>query len=258
MPIFLWRDKHSELLLLGSLHFLPSSAHPFAEEFERAYEAASVLVFESLIDQEKNHALGWLPGKASLSDVLDEELLLTTETAAENLEVPFDNLKQLRPWAVAFDLLPHQMKLYGATADLGVDKHFFDRARAEQRRIDALEHTDYVPKRLNACGRDVQIEYLRQFLTENARGAESFYVLLNAWRNGDLDAVERVGAENLGPFPGLIDLLLAQRNRNWLPRLQQLRKAQSPTLVIVGCLHLVGPGNLRELLEQKGAKFEQM
>jgi uncharacterized protein YbaP (TraB family) len=72
------------------------------------------------------------------------------------------------------------------------------------------------------------------------------------------ERVEKYRTEDFDPFPKLTSLVLDQRNRNWLPRLRQYRKAKSPTLVVVGCFHLVGPGNLRELLEQKGAEFEQL
>jgi uncharacterized protein YbaP (TraB family) len=64
-------------------------------------------------------------------------------------------------------------------------------------------------------------------------------------------------SEQFDQFPNLSGLLLHQRNRNWAMRLLAHRKSKESVLVTVGCFHLVGESNLRQLLEQKGAHFEQ-
>ena len=47
------------------------------------------------------------------------------------------------------------------------------------------------------------------------------------------------------------DKLIATRNRNWLPKIQQAL-SQQPTTIAVGALHLFGKQGLIELLRQKG------
>jgi uncharacterized protein len=111
---------------------------------------------------------------------------------------------------------------------------------------------------MNANGVDVQIEFIRQFIASKADGREAYIALIDAWHRGDVVAIEQFLDEKFGPFPKLTDLLLRQRNRNWLTRLRDYRKSKSPTLVVVGCFHLVGKGNIRQLLEEKGAEFEQL
>jgi uncharacterized protein YbaP (TraB family) len=257
MPTCLWRDRHSGLLLAGSVHFLPPS-HPVPGEIVDAFEGASRVVFESRYDQKRDLDLGGLPGSSSLGDILDEDLLSAVRAAAEDLGVEFEGLKRIRPWAVAYELTPYLAKSFGAEIDLGVDKYLFDRAQEVQKLIESLEHIDFVPKRMNANGVDVQIEFIRQFVASKADGTEAYMALIDAWHRGDVVAIKQFLDEKFGPFPKLTDLLLRQRNRNWLTRLRDYRKSKSHTLVVVGCFHLVGEGNIRQLLEEKGAEFEQL
>lgn len=257
MPTCLWRDRHSGLLLAGSVHFLPPS-HPMPGEIVEAYEGASRVVFESRYDQERDLDLGGLPGSSSLGEIVDNDLLSSVRAAAEDLGAEFENLKRIRPWAVVFDLTPYLAKRFGAELDLGVDKYLFDRALKEQKLVESLEHIDFVPRRMNANGIDVQIEFLRQFIAGKEEGIESYTMLVDAWHRGDVATLERIQNEKFGSSPKLSDLLLRQRNRNWLTRLRDYRKSKALTLVVVGCFHLVGKGNIRQLLEEKGAEFEQL
>ena len=64
MPIFLWRDKNSKLQILGSLHFLPPTAHPLPEQIGRAYESSSRIVIEANLEKERNFDRICLPSKA--------------------------------------------------------------------------------------------------------------------------------------------------------------------------------------------------
>lgn len=258
MAIFLWQDKASKLQLLGSIHFLPPTAHPLPEQIGEAYKSSSRIVFEARFDKERNLDLGWLPGGRSLSDVLKKDLALATESAAEELGVDFENMKRLRPWAFVNDLIPHQLKCVHATHELGVERYLLDRAKSDGKPVEGLEDIDYFARRFNASPIDVQIDAIRQFLRDRESGAERYTAMVDAWVRGDVGSMEEIVKDQWGPFPRLAALLLHQRNRNWLPRLVDLRKSSSSVLVVVGCGHMVGEGNLLELLGQKGAVLEQL
>jgi uncharacterized protein len=142
MPVSLWRDRTSGLQLLGAVHFLPPSSHPLPDQLEQAYQEASCVVFEARLNQERNLDLGWLPGASTLHHILHEDLLLATKAAVEDLGLNFEELQKLRPWALTLDLAPHQMRRFGATADLGVDRYFFEKAMADEKPVDRLEDVD--------------------------------------------------------------------------------------------------------------------
>ena len=52
--------------------------------------------------------------------------------------------------------------------------------------------------------------------------------------------------------PELKDLLLKQRNRNWVPQIETLLAGRDDVLVVVGAGHLVGPDSVIRMLRDKG------
>ena len=55
-----------------------------------------------------------------------------------------------------------------------------------------------------------------------------------------------------------IRLLLVDRNKNWLPKLEAPFTRKGHALVIVGAAHLVGPDGLLAMLKAKGYTIEQL
>lgn len=244
-------------MLAGSVH-VRGEKTPIPPVILAACEQASRVVFESRFDAERDRDLGSLPGQTTLGDILDRELLEELRATCLELGAKFETFIGLRPWAVAFDLDPFLARHFGAEANFGLDHLLLDKARAEGKEIQALEQVDFVARRLNAGGYGLQTQLLRDFLQTKRDGVEGLRTLTQAWVTGDVARLEAVVAENFATFPELYDLLLHQRNRNWLSRLREYRRMKAPTLAVVGCFHLVGPGNLRDLLAAKGAVFEQL
>ena len=199
-----------------------------------------------------------MPGERELTDILDENLALAARSAADELGADFESLKRLRPWAFVNDLIPYQLQSAQATGDLGIDRYLLERAKADGKPVEALEDIDYIAKRFNASPLEVQIDALRQFLKDREHGTARYTAMVNACLGGDLRSMEEIVQDQWGPFPDLATLFIYQRNRNWLPRIRDLRKSSTTVLVVVGCAHLVGESNLLQLLEQRGAAFEQM
>jgi uncharacterized protein YbaP (TraB family) len=71
----------------------------------------------------------------------------------------------------------------------------------------------------------------------------------DAWLDGDLQAVQRIAVESpMFNLPGIRHAILDARNRAWAARLKERLHERERTLVVVGALHLCGPGNLIECL----------
>ena len=80
----------------------------------------------------------------------------------------------------------------------------------------------------------------------------------------DQDALSRLARLSLETTPELdafFEILVDVRNRNWLATLTRLLespdRAGTTVFVAVGSLHLVGPGNLPDLLRQAGYRAEE-
>jgi uncharacterized protein YbaP (TraB family) len=64
--------------------------------------------------------------------------------------------------------------------------------------------------------------------------------------------------EGFDEYPDLYRPLTVDRNRKWLPRIEQLLNERQDYLVVVGALHLVGRQSVIDLLERKGYKVKQL
>jgi uncharacterized protein YbaP (TraB family) len=81
--------------------------------------------------------------------------------------------------------------------------------------------------------------------------------LVEAWRTGDTATVEKIVLADLKAEPVLYQRLLVERNRNWMPQLENCLRRTSPCFVVVGAAHLVGPQGLLAMLQQRGYRIEQ-
>jgi uncharacterized protein YbaP (TraB family) len=64
-----------------------------------------------------------------------------------------------------------------------------------------------------------------------------------------------VRARNLPSFRGR---LIDDRNRNWIPKIEQLLRGRDTSFVVVGAAHMGGPNGLLALLKQRGYPIEQL
>jgi uncharacterized protein YbaP (TraB family) len=52
--------------------------------------------------------------------------------------------------------------------------------------------------------------------------------------------------------------MLVDRNKNWMPKIDQLLSRNGHSLVVVGAAHLVGPDGLLAMLRAKGYTVDQL
>lgn len=253
MPTSLWRDTTSGLYLLGTIHYLPSSAE-IPSQVEPAYSEATMVSVEARPTNQLAQSLGTLPGRATLSVVLSEALYRQLAEAATSVQVDLESSNVLRPVAIATNMLMAAMRSIGWGP--GVEARLLERADADRKSVEELEDLNYVTRRIVARGMDTEREYLSLILDALPTLRADQEKLLEAWSNGDISALEKLTA--LDRYPLVKEVVQKERNRNWLSLLKDYRKSGKRVLVAVGAAHLVGEGNLRELLEARGAKFEQL
>jgi hypothetical protein len=97
-------------------------------------------------------------------------------------------------------------------------------------------------------------ETLKEVDTEIA----SVNKLGDAWKAGDMLAVEKYVLSDMKSDPVMYQRLLVERNRNWMPKIEALFGRRGHALVVVGAAHLVGPDGLIAQLRARGYTIEQL
>lgn len=98
-----------------------------------------------------------------------------------------------------------------------------------------------------------QLEEIVKSITENDMTQE-FIRLMDAYTSQDIERMYELGMDS-SLFQEYADLILAERNKNWIPKIEELIK-QTPTFVAVGAAHLPSKTGVIQLLKEKGYTVE--
>ncbi|RLE36496.1 MAG: TraB/GumN family protein [Acidobacteria bacterium] len=263
---FLWRimgSNGTEVFLLGSIHALPKDAYPLAAEINDAFALAHSVLFE--VDMKDTSALGGqmmaagaLPPERRLGDVLDPETRRLLDTYLEESGLSFGAFEAMKPWMAALALTSIELMKAGFSADAGLDLHLAQRARRQGKTIEAFETADYQIGLFSDMDEDESGAFLRYTLKDIDTVVSQLGSLTEAWKNGDIETLQALLTEAFADEPKLFERLVTVRNLAWLPRVEDLLKGDGTAMVVVGALHLVGPGGLIELLRERGYRVEQL
>jgi len=264
---FAWKasGKGGTIYLMGSIHVMSESFYPLNPALEAAFKDSDLLVEEvnltEMLDpmaQMKILTRGMLPSSQSLDKVLSPSTLALVQKATGDLGTAGGPLLRFKPWMLAITLQGMELMKSGFDPALGLDQHFFDQAKESGKEVQGLETVEFQISRFDAMTMEQQDRMLAETLKELATETATVGKLGDAWKAGDVPAIERIALADLKSDPVMYQRLLVERNRNWMPQIEALFARRGRALVVVGAAHLVGPDGLVAMLRAKGYTVEQI
>jgi uncharacterized protein YbaP (TraB family) len=253
-----------QVFLLGSIHFLRQDDYPLPAAMEQAYVASRVVVFETDIAQMTEPSvqarmleLGMYPPGRRLFDVIGTDTRQRLERRLRDTGLPAEAVAGLKPWVIALTLSSLEFMRLGFAPDLGVDMHFFQRSRSDGKRMEALETVEHQLQILAGMDDAMQEKFLDQTLQELELAEVMAPDLVRYWASGQIEPLRQLLFKTIDRYPGTRDRMLTRRNQAWLERIEELIRRNEAALVIIGAMHLIGPGSVVELLQQNGHRVEQ-
>jgi uncharacterized protein len=264
---FMWEVRQEgspPTYLVGSLHVLTPDFYPLDPALEQAFKTSKVLVEEVDLDELANPTTALaLVGKAMLTDgrtldqVISPDLYKQVAARGEKVGVPLIALQRMKPWMAAVSLTAPALKAAGFDPNLGVDKHFFDKAKSAGMERRALETVAYQFDRLDQMPPALQEAMLKSVIADLDTEIANVKTIAQAWSRGETSVIERLLLGAVLDSPELYERLLVERNRNWVGPVERCLKERTGCYVVVGAAHLVGPHSLIALLKEKGYSVEQ-
>jgi uncharacterized protein YbaP (TraB family) len=264
---FLWKVENPNgavAYLLGSLHVLTPDFYPLSAVINKAFAASQTLVEEVDFDEMNDpaqmmNALGkaMLTGGRTLDQLVAPSTYAELTKRAEKAGLPMMALQRMKPWLVAITLMEPSLRAAGFKADLGIDKHFFDRAKEAGLKRQSLETLAYQIDRFDQLSPKLQEEMLISGMKELDTQVANVTEMAQQWATGDVKGLEKSLLLSFADSRELYDRLLVERNRNWVPRVEACLQQNAGCFVVVGAAHLVGPDGLPTLLANKGYKVTQ-
>ena len=263
---FLWKasGKQGVVYLVGSVHMLTKDYYPLSPALDSAFKDSDLLVEEADLAEMLSPGAqlqmltrGMLPSSQSLDKVVSAPTFALLNKRIAGLGMPIEALLRFKPWMLAMTLEALEWQKAGFDPELGLDKHFYDRAQTDGKAVQGLETLEYQVSRFDEMPMDQQDKMLADTLKNLDTEKANVNKLADAWQAGDLLAVEQIVLQEIKQDPLMYQRLLVERNRNWLPKLEALFARRGHAFVVVGAAHLIGPDGLLAMLKAKGYSVEQ-
>ena len=266
-PAMLWiaEGDSNRVYLLGSIHLLREKDHPLPDIVEVVYDDAERLIMEiDMDDLDPLAALqfltqnGVLEGDTTLRDVMGEKQYAEVVAAAAEIDIPIEMLEKSEPWLAAMTVHEMMMMRIGFKAEFGIEMYLMAKAAHDGKPITGLETVEQQLGFLNDLSPDTQSRWLLQSIVEGKRMEMLIDEMVAAWRNGDVQFLEKELLLEMDGFPELRNALLIDRNKSWVMPIMDLLDDRDDYLVIVGAAHLVGEDGVPDLLSKRGVRIRQL
>jgi len=253
------------IYIAGSIHVLPPKELPLPAEFNQAYKQADTLVLEADMPAPSNSsaqltmlkALSYETGE-TLSSKLSAKVKKQLEAQLTQYDMQLSELDSFRPFMVSLLMMSLELQkqqLFGE----GVDSYFAKRAQQDSKELAYLETLAFQLHLFKQLGSQDEDAFIQSQLAQVSSYQALYNAMLDAWRNGDMYAMNELTIMPLKQHdPLTYQILIKQRNLNWLNHIEDYFTDQQKELVLVGAAHLAGEDSLLALLESKGYVIAQL
>jgi uncharacterized protein len=261
----LWQIKgeKGEVYLLGAVHVLPASVHWRTPSIVDALSRSDVFVFEVPEDQaavaelqDLIQAHGYLPTGQSLRTKLQPQDQGDYDAAVAASGLPAALIDRERPWLAGIQLMFAQMAKLKFDAANGVDSTLMEEASKNHKQMRYLETIAEQFALLAPADEAVEMQEFESGLKDLRDVEDDIKPMVEAWSIGDQAALDKLINGDLDEFPQARKLLLDDRNRRWVPKIEAMLKQKHIFFITVGAGHLTGPGGVPALLRADGYKVK--
>ena len=273
----LWKvsDADNSVYLLGSFHLLKPTDYPLSSDVDAAFKDAESLVFEMTPEEMSSPPLAMQMGQAALrtdgttlnSELPPETVALLDKWLADNaaelqkMGLPPQVLQMFEPWFVGLTISITEMTKQGLDPKLGLDAHLAAQAGKAGKPTAGLETGARQIAFLDGMGKQEQLQFLAEALSQSKDAKNETAKLHDAWREGNAELLwNDMAVKMKQEYPGLYQRINVARNDAWVPKIEKrlADPGTDDTLVVVGALHLLGPDGVVEKLRTKGYTVERV
>ena len=246
--------------LFGTIHMLCSDDAILSSNMKKAISNADEIYLEVDLDN-MMEMLTVIPkmkmtGDTTLQDLLskeDYEKVKNYFEARQSL-LPFSMLETFKPILAASTLEQGDLPCDESSA---MEQVIMEAAKENKKTIKGLETMGYQASMLDSIPYKYQAQQLVSYIDNADKNEDSKEMkeMLRAYNEQDLAKLEAMLLKTDAGISAFTDILLYNRNRNWVQKLKELMKNKS-LVVAVGAGHLPGEQGVIQLLRKEGYKVE--
>jgi uncharacterized protein len=171
----------------------------------------------------------------------------------ENIGMGATILNTYKPLIIESLFIPKLLNCEMQSFELELVKHVLE----QQEEIYGLETVQEQLTVFDNIPYEEQVMSLLKIVYDNMNSSrKELKILLSLYQEGDLNKINEYMQHDADPvYATHQDVLLVNRNKNWIPKIEAISKKQ-PTLFAVGAAHLAGEDGVILLLRKKGYTVE--
>ena len=245
--------------IFGTIHMLCKDDAVLSDSLKNVIKNVNEVYFEVDLDN-MFEMLGVMSkmkmkGDTTLQDLLSEadyeKVKNYFETKGSML--PFSMLEKYKPMLAASTL---QQGSFACETTAMMEQVIMEEAKQHKKSIKGLESMGYQASVLDSIPYKLQAEQLLSYIDKAEKGGDEdkeFTEMMNAYKNQDLQKLEEMLMKSDPSISNYTDILLYNRNRNWVNKLKGLL-SEKALLIAVGAGHLPGKEGCINLLRKEGYK----
>ena len=266
----MWRaaDEDSVIYLYGTIHNVRPHFNWWTPEAELAAQESDVVYFEipkntrPSSDEQARLRQTYLrnPDGVQLSDFLSFEEAGEVRETIEALGLDWDDIQSYSPDALLSEIETLRMIRSGIQPGGGAEARVLEALRdGQDREHRAFASFEQQYRYAADLSREAQVAFLMNSVRADGDG-DSFNALFEAWRSGDLEALERLSVTKPAQeMPEVFRAMVTNRNQKWADELSRAMSDDTGTIfVAVGAGHLVGPESVQALMKRDGFEFQRV
>lgn len=259
----LWKVSGNGLkkpsFLFGTFHLLCKDDIHFSDQLKRAMKRCDTIYMELDMDDPTIMLSGMLymnmKGGKKLEDLYTpEEYKRLQNYFSDSLKVPLMLFQSAKPYFLVALLYPRMMN---CSSPSGVEEELVKIAKEDKKEINGLETMQFQASVFDSIPYELQAQELLKNIDSFSVNKKEFQTMLNYYKNQQLDSINKMMGKREFGSDKYDNLLLNDRNKNWVGQLKQIMKRES-VFVAVGAGHLVGNEGLIQLLRKAGYKVEPL
>ncbi len=244
---------HKASYLFGTFHLMCKDDIQFSEQLKTCLGNSDTVYLEMDMDDPSI-----LLGAMFLMNMKDGKKLKDLYTAAEyekvslffkdSLHMPMALLQSTKPFFLAAMLYPKMLPCKNVS---GVEEELMKLAKIQKKEIKGLETMEFQSSVFDSIPYEEQAKELLKSIDSLFTYQKYFDTMIAVYKTQKLMEIEKLFMDSEFGMNDHQDILLNDRNKNWVVQLNKIMKAES-VFVGVGAGHLVGKDGLINLLRKEG------
>jgi len=253
------KDLSTPSYLYGTIHMIGKEDFYLSDAAKEMIAEAKLVTFEINMEDMNNiwSQLGLLmnvfmkDGK-TLKDLLSDEDYKIVAEHFKKIGMPLFALEKIKPMFLSvFASGDMDMNSMASGEMVSYEMEILKIAQEGDKEIGGLETAEYQMSMFDSIPYQAQAEMLVESIKSSDSGSDQFDEMVKLYKNQDLQGMSKMlssDEEGIGEYE---DILLAGRNRNWIPIMGNMMEDQT-TFFAVGAGHLGGEIGVVALLRKEG------